>query len=333
MKYIPIGYFNNIAFGPETELNLVIDSTANLAGTKNELDTLVSTDLKTLLLPFYGTEAKYNEKVKVVENDTEQPYSMLTTFNLSSKNSFVFAFIDEATPYGDIYTTTNPTVTSDIYTLVNKVSGYKNEYRGFIFRVKDTGAVTFGESHKLREILNTVRNNHSPYTNTAYNQIQCPITREDQIFNRLDIADVSELTRFAAAGGTIMTNFTRYKYYGFEIIDALNQSVASLNIKNDSSYITSNIESRIVYTNLDAINMPFPILESKILYTSQNGVVSQYTAIGSKILYTNLDAINMPNTIPNLKSSIVYTNIDAIDMLFPILKSSIVYTSQDGIAQ
>ena len=49
MKYVPIGYFNNIAFGPETELNLVIDSTANLSDTKTQLDTLISTDLKILL--------------------------------------------------------------------------------------------------------------------------------------------------------------------------------------------------------------------------------------------------------------------------------------------
>lgn len=333
MKYIPIGYFNNIAFGPETELNLVIDSTANLADTKTQLDTLVSTDLKTLLLPFYGTEAKYNEKVKVVENDTEQPYSMLTTFNLSSKNCFVFAFIDEATPYGDVYTTANPTVTSDIYTLVNKVSGYKSEYRGFIFRVKDTGDETFGESYKLREILNTVHNNHVPYTNTAYNQIQCPITREDQIFNRLDIASVSELTRFAATDGTIMTNLTRYKYYGFEIIDALNQSVASLNLENDTSYITSSIGSRILYTSQDAFNMPFPILQSSIVYTSVGGTVSRYTIIESSIVYTSEDAIKMPITIPNIKSSIVYASQGAFDMPFSILQSRIVYTSQGGIAQ
>ena len=93
MKYIPVGYFNNIAFGPETELNLVIDSTANLASTKTLLDTLVSSDLKALLSGFYGSVEKYDEKVRVVENDSERPYQMLTTFNLSSRNSFVFAFI------------------------------------------------------------------------------------------------------------------------------------------------------------------------------------------------------------------------------------------------
>jgi hypothetical protein len=331
MKYIPIGYFNNIAFGPETELSLVIDSTSNLADTKTQLDILVSTDLKDLLLPFYGSEAKYEEKVRVIENDTERPYSMLTTFNLSSKNCFVFAFIDEATPYGDIYTTAYPTITADINTLVAKVLSYKNEYRGFIFRIKDTGDDTFGESQKLREILNAVHSSHIPYNNTSYKQIQLPVTREDQIFNRLDIAADSELTRFAAAANTVMVDATRYKYYGYEIVDALNQSIASLNIKNDYSSLISNIESKIPSTSQDAFNMPITNIASKISYNSLRGTVSQFTVIGSKIIFTNQDAFNM--ILPNISSKISSTSQDAFNISMTNIASTISYASLNGIAQ
>ena len=326
MKYVPIGYFNNIAFGPETELNLVIDSTANLSDTKTQLDTLISTDLKILLSGFYGSVAKYESKVKVFENNTERPYSMLTTFNLSSKNSFVFAFIDEATPYGDIYTTTNPTVTSDIYTLVNKVSSYKNEYRGFIFRVKDNADLLFSESQQLREVLYTVYNSHVPYTDTNFNEIQLPITRENKIFNRLDIANVDELTRYAGESNTVMSNSTRYKYYGFEIIDALNNSIGSLNIKNDSSNLMVQIENFINYTSSDAINMPIPTIINFINYTSSDannlpiptitniidyasvrGEVSEFTGIRNIINYASQ---NTAITKVNLDSSINYTSLD-----------------------
>ena len=341
MKYIPVGYFNNIAFGPETELNLVIDSTANLADTKILLDTLVNADLKDLLLPFYGTEAKYQEKVRVIENDTEQPYSMLTTFNLSSKNSFVFAFIDEATPYGDIYTTENSTVISDINTLVNKVSGYKKEYKGFIFRVKDNGDVTFGESQKLREIINAVHNKHIPYTNTSYNQIQLPVVRENQLFNRLDIADDDELTRFEDLDSTEMETNSRYKYYGYEIIDALNKSVVSLNIENDVSFLMSNINSSITYTIKDAFDMEFPYLKSKIEYLIKDAFNMKFDNLKSSIVYINktgeiseytrLQSLLGPgNPFYNRGG---YLNIPAINLDIKAIQSKISFTSLGGVGQ
>jgi hypothetical protein len=329
MKYIPIGYFNNIAFGPETELSLVIDSTANLADTKTQLDTLVSTDLKNLLLPFYGTEAKYNEKVKVIENDTERPYSMLTTFNLSSKNSFVFAFIDEATPYGDVYSTANANVTADIYSLVNKVSGYKDEYRGFIFRVKDTDSTLFSESQQLREVLYTVYNSHVPYTDTNFNEIQLPITRENQIFNRLDIATVDELTRYAGATNTVMTNATRYKYYGYEIIKALNDSIVTLNIANDISPLMCQIENIIGYQSQDAFNMPIINIENTIQYLYLNAIDISIPNIGNFINYSSRDGVTSQFT--NIQNNISYaTQNTALPKIN--LESVIAYTSLPAIA-
>ena len=331
MKYIPIGYFNNIAFGPESEVNLVIDNTANLASTKTLLDTLVNDDLKTLLLPFYGTEEKYKEKVKVVEDGTEQPYLMLTTFNLSSKNSFVFAFIDEATPYGDIYTTANPTVTSDINTLVNKVSGYKDEYKGFVFRVQNNGASTFGESYKLREVLNAVHNTHIPYTDTSYNQIQLPATRENQLFNRLDIANNSELTRFADLDSTEMETNSRYKYYGYEIIDALNNSVASLNLENDNSFLFSNINTSITRTMETSHEMSFISLASEI----DNGALGSFNmsiiSIDSRITFALGEGIVTEYT--DIQSTIARTIENAFSLAIPELESHLTYSSLGGIAQ
>jgi len=330
MKYIPVGYFNNIAFGPETELNLVIDSTANLASTKTLLDTLVSTDLKALLSGFYGSVEKYDEKVRVVENDSERPYQMLTTFNLSSRNSFVFAFIDEASPYGDIYTTANAAVTADVFSLVNKVSSYNAEYRGFIFRVKDMEELLFKESHQLREVLNTVHNNHFPYNETQYFSLQVPETRENQIFNKLDIADDSELTRFADAENTEMTSDTRYKYYGFEILESLNSSIATLNLNNDNSVLMTSLENTLSYDSRSAIANPFNIIGSRIPFTTVGSEKMDLTQIGSRIPFTSRGGLFSQFT--EIKSRLTFDMINNALTMHSIT-NLITYSSTGGTPQ
>ena len=222
----------------------------------------------------------------------------------------------------------NANVTADIYSLVNKVSGYKDEYRGFIFRVKDTDSTLFSESQQLREVLYTVYNSHVPYTDTNFNEIQLPLTRENQIFNRLDIASVDELTRYAGVTNTVMTNNTRYKYYGFEIIKALNDSIVTLNIANDISPLMCQIENIIGYESQDAPNMPIINIENTINYisgpaidmtipdignvitaVSRNGVTNQFTSIENTITYATQ---NTALTKVVLRSVIEYTSLPAI---------------------
>ena len=308
MNKIPIGYFNNITIGPETQFNLVIDSSTNMAATKNQLDVLVENDLKDLLLPFYNNENNYNQRVRVIEDSSERPYQMMSTFDLSSNNAFVFTFIDEATPYGDIYSTANTNVVDDLTTLVSKVSSYPKEYRGFLFRVSTESI--FGESYKLSEIMYAVYNKHTPYTNTVFNDVQVPKRRENVFVNNYNVADNTFLQDFANLSYTTMTTNTKYKYYGYEIIKALNESIASINLENDSSFLQTQIENRIPFTNNGSFDYPIEQIENQIPFVNNGGVISSHTLIENEISFTNNSSFEYP--VEQIENEITFANIGGV---------------------
>jgi hypothetical protein len=334
MNKIPIGYFNNVAIepetnviGPETQLNLVIDSSVNMADTKDQLDILVENDLKDLLLPFYLTEENYNKGVKVIEDSSERPYQMMGTFDLSSNNAFVFTFIDEATPYGDIYSTANANVIDDLNILVSKVSSYSKEYRGFLFRVSTESI--FGESYKLSEIMYAVYNKHIPYTNTVFNNVQVPKRKENVFVNNYNVADNAFLQDFADSHNTVMTTNTKYKYYGYEIVKALNESIASINLENDSSVLQTQIGNQITFGNNNSFDYPMEQIENQITFGNNNSFDYSIEQIENQITSTNNRGNIYTHTL--IGNQITFGNNNSFDYPMEQIENQITFNNNGGV--
>lgn len=155
----------SILITSDTEITIFFDSSGSMDATLSPLIQMRNTLLKNALLPFYGMNSQlYDQKVKVVSNDSERTFRMLNNLGTAvTGRKLIMVFQDEANPVYHSGTALSPrtsTFETDMAGLrATLASVAPNTFRAMIFQVYRNR----DEGFRFKELMQAVQNGHPSY--------------------------------------------------------------------------------------------------------------------------------------------------------------------------
>lgn len=151
--------------GPNTDINIIADSSGSMNTTRDILNAAVTTGaLKARLLPFYNNnETLYNQRVKFFENATERTYGtgMLNSIGRGGTKLINLVFQDETD--GEGYESTNSSsYNADTTAFRTKLNSYAlGTFAGIVFQVNNSSSAV---SLRFKTFLQNVKLGLAPFT-------------------------------------------------------------------------------------------------------------------------------------------------------------------------